>query len=104
MEKVKVLIVGSGVAGAVRHLPIFKNHPEAELAGMVDPDLARARQVADENGIPGAYPSLEEGLRGSSRSALRRRPTRISPFMPSSTARMFFWKNRSPSLWRRRAR
>jgi predicted dehydrogenase len=63
MEKPKVLIVGSGVAGAVRHLPFFKVHPEVTLAGMIDPDLARARRVADENGIPGAYPSLEEGLR-----------------------------------------
>ncbi len=63
MEKTKVLIVGSGVAGAVRHLPFFKNHPEVTLVGMIDPDLARARRVADENGIPGAYPSLEEALR-----------------------------------------
>jgi len=63
MEKVKVLIVGSGVAGAIRHLPFFKNHPEVVLAGMCDPDLGRARRVADENGIAGAYPSLDEGLR-----------------------------------------
>jgi predicted dehydrogenase len=62
MEKPKVIIVGSGVAGAVRHLPFFKSNPEVSLAGMCDPDLARARSVAEENGIPGAYASLEEGL------------------------------------------
>jgi predicted dehydrogenase len=65
MEKVKVLIVGSGVAGAVRHLPFFKSNPKVLLAGMCDPDLERARQVANENGIPGAYASLEDGLRES---------------------------------------
>jgi predicted dehydrogenase len=62
MEKVNVLIVGSGVAGAVRHLPFFKKNPQVTLAGMCDPDLERARRVASENGIPGAYASLEEGL------------------------------------------
>jgi predicted dehydrogenase len=65
MEKTKVLIVGSGVAGAIRHLPFFKNNPEVELAGMCDPNLETARRVAAENGIPAAYPSLEEGLRAS---------------------------------------
>jgi predicted dehydrogenase len=63
MDKAKVLIVGSGVAGAIRHLPFFIKNPQADLVGLCDPDLARARQVADENGSPGAYPSLEEGLR-----------------------------------------
>jgi predicted dehydrogenase len=62
MEKVNVLIVGSGVAGAARHLPFFKKNPQVTLAGMCDPDLERARRVASENGIPGAYASLEEGL------------------------------------------
>jgi predicted dehydrogenase len=62
MDKPKVLIVGSGVAGAVRHLPFFKNNPQVTLAGMCDPDLERARRVAAENGITGAYASLEEGL------------------------------------------
>src|SRR4030042_1972306 len=38
-------------------------HIDAGLAARCDPDLARARRVADENGIPGAFPSLEEGLR-----------------------------------------
>jgi predicted dehydrogenase len=62
MKKEKVLIVGSGVAGAIRHLPFFKSHPEVDIAGMCDPDLERARRVAEEHEIPGAYASLEEGL------------------------------------------
>jgi predicted dehydrogenase len=65
MDKAKVLIVGSGVAGAIRHLPFFIKNPQADLVGLCDPDLARARRVADENGVPGAFSSLEEGLRQS---------------------------------------
>ncbi len=62
MAKTKVLVVGSGQAGAVKHVPAFTQCPEIEVAGVCDPDLARAQRVAREHGLAGAFTSLEEGL------------------------------------------
>jgi predicted dehydrogenase len=65
METVKVLVVGSGVAGANKHVPLFQKCPEVTVVGVCDPDLARAKRVAAERGLPGAYASLREGLRAT---------------------------------------
>jgi len=62
LAKTKVLVVGSGQAGAVKHVPAFAQCPEIEVAGVCDPDLARAQRVAREHGLAGAFTSLEEGL------------------------------------------
>jgi predicted dehydrogenase len=61
MEKAKVLIIGAGVAGAAKHVPCFRACPDVIVAGICDPDLERARRVAAEQHLPGAYPSLEAG-------------------------------------------
>jgi predicted dehydrogenase len=63
MDPIKVLVVGSGVAGAGKHIPFFQKNPGVVVVGVCDPDLARARRVAAERGLPGAYASLADGLR-----------------------------------------
>jgi predicted dehydrogenase len=62
MEKAKVLILGAGVAGAAKHIPCFRTCAEVEVVGVCDPDIERARRVAAEQKLPGAYASLEAGL------------------------------------------
>ena len=63
MEPIKVLIAGSGIAGAGKHIPFFQKCPEVTVVGVCDPDLARAQRAAAERGVPGAYASLAEGMR-----------------------------------------
>lgn len=65
MEKVKVLIIGAGVAGAAKHVPCFRTCAEVEVAGVCDPDIERARRVATAQNLPGAYSSLEAGIQAT---------------------------------------
>lgn len=60
--RAKVLIVGGGQAGAQKHVPAFQACSEVEVVGICDSDLDRARRVARDRRIAGAYSSLEEGL------------------------------------------
>lgn len=49
MEKLRVGVVGVGYLGKF-HAQKYRRMPDVTLVGVVDPDLERARQVAEENG------------------------------------------------------
>ncbi len=49
-ERTKVAVVGVGHLGS-RHARVYAESPGAELVGVADVDLARARAVADAHGI-----------------------------------------------------
>ena len=57
---VKVAVVGAGAAAQVVHLPILGRLPEVEVVGIVDPQLAKARTVADRFRIPRIAGTLAE--------------------------------------------
>jgi predicted dehydrogenase len=57
----RVGIVGAGF-GARAHLPAFSAHPDFEVAGIASPH--NAQRIAKERGIPHAFESCEELLRG----------------------------------------
>jgi len=57
----KVGIVGSGF-GVRAHLPAFSAHPEFEVVALVSPHSAE--RIARERGIPNAFSTCEELLKG----------------------------------------
>jgi predicted dehydrogenase len=57
--KVKVGVVGLGNQG-LAHVEALKGIGEAELVAVADVDLARAKKVAEEYGVPAAYGSARE--------------------------------------------
>ena len=57
--KVKVGVVGLGNQG-LAHVEALKSVEEAELTAVADVDLARARRVAEEYGVPAACGSARE--------------------------------------------
>jgi predicted dehydrogenase len=61
-QTLRVGIVGAGSWSQQAHVPAFQSCPGVELAALCDVDLARARQVAAEAGIPRFYPSAEAML------------------------------------------
>jgi predicted dehydrogenase len=60
--KYKVGIVGSGF-GVRAHLPAFNAHPRFEVVAIASPN--RAAQIAKDRGVPSAFSSCEEMLRGA---------------------------------------
>lgn len=55
---VRVAVVGAGGAAQVVHLPILRRLPEVEVAAVVDPDVARARTIAERFGVSVVAASL----------------------------------------------
>ncbi len=61
MEKLKFVLVGCGRI-ATLHTRGYQNHPDAELIGVCDKNLARAEKFANEHGIGKVYGSFQEVL------------------------------------------
>ena len=59
---IRVGIAGCGKIAQTRHLPEYKAHPEAEIAGLFDLNRDRALELAGQYGAA-AYDSYEEMLR-----------------------------------------
>ena len=55
---IKIGIIGCGKIAQVRHLPEYAEHPEAQIAGLFDINLARAQELAEQYGAK-AYDSYE---------------------------------------------
>lgn len=61
METLKFVLVGCGRI-ATLHTRGYQNHPDAELIGVCDKNLARAEKFAHEHGIGKVYGSFQEVL------------------------------------------
>lgn len=61
-EKLKCGVVGAGWWATFAHIPALLAHPRAELIAIQKRDLAEARKVADDFGIPYACTTAEELL------------------------------------------
>jgi predicted dehydrogenase len=62
MERLRFVIVGAGRAGGELHLEALAALDSAEVLAICDPDVERARQVAEAGGVPHACASLQEAL------------------------------------------
>lgn len=58
-EKVRVGVLGAGAWARFAHLPGYKRDPRCELVAIADPVVERAREFAQEFGIPHVYDSHE---------------------------------------------
>lgn len=65
MEKVKVLVVGTGFICRMEHLPALGKMPDVELVGIVSRSRERARELAERYRIKGYYSDYEEALEDS---------------------------------------
>ena len=59
-RKVRCGVIGAGWWATYAHIPAMVHHPNAELVAIQKRDLAEARRVAAEFGVPQAYASAEE--------------------------------------------
>jgi predicted dehydrogenase len=59
---VKVIIAGAGAAGTKLHLNAYKQIPDVEVIALCDPDLDKARDIAERKGISYCYSSLDDAL------------------------------------------
>lgn len=60
---IRVAVVGMGHIGR-RHAGVYRDHPSAELVGVCDINPERAKQAAEEFGVP-AFSSVTEMLEGA---------------------------------------
>jgi predicted dehydrogenase len=58
-KKVRVGVLGAGAWARFAHLPGYKRDPRCELVAIADPVVERAREFAQEFGIPHVYDSHE---------------------------------------------
>src|SRR5579883_1197818 len=61
-ETIGIGIVGAGGIAEHAHVPAYLEQPDARLVAVADVVPERARALAEKNGIPRAYGSLEELL------------------------------------------
>ena len=62
MEKMRVAIVGAGNIARSAHLPAYMKRNDVVITGIADWNLERAREAAEQFGIPEAFSSIEEML------------------------------------------
>lgn len=68
-KTVRVAVLGAGSVAQTRHLPEYAANPNAEIAGILDFNQARAQELCERYGGR-AYGSLEEVLEDSSVDAV----------------------------------
>ncbi len=61
-NNISVVVVGSGVAGSMFHLPAYRRLSGVQVCAICDVDLERASQVAQDHQVPHTYASLAEAL------------------------------------------
>lgn len=61
-ETLKVGIIGAGAITQVAHLPVLRKLKGVEVVGICDPDLPKARALADRFKVPDAFADIEELL------------------------------------------
>jgi predicted dehydrogenase len=76
-RKVRVGVIGAGWWTTYAHLPSLAGHPNAEVFGIADVDLERARATATKYGIPSAF--------GDHRELLAEKPDAVIVATPHHT-------------------
>lgn len=61
-KQIGVAVIGTGFGKKV-HIPGFQNHPRTELVAVYNPNLGKAKAIADEYKILYAYNDLDKILR-----------------------------------------
>src|ERR687895_2050795 len=61
-ERLRVGIIGGGAITQVAHLPVLKKLKTIEVPAICDPDLPKARALADRFGVKDAFDDIEELL------------------------------------------
>jgi predicted dehydrogenase len=62
MDRARIGVIGTGWWATAAHLPSLVAHPDAEIVGVADLDLAKARQTADHFGVARAFADHRELL------------------------------------------
>jgi predicted dehydrogenase len=62
-KKVRVAVVGVGNVAQIAHLPAYRNHPDVELAAIVEEDPIKRKKVAHQYGVEATYEDLTQMLR-----------------------------------------
>ncbi|WP_036477473.1 Gfo/Idh/MocA family protein [Myxosarcina sp. GI1] len=60
-DRIGVAVIGTGFGKKV-HIPGFQNHPRTEIVAVYNPDLGKAKAIADEYKISYAYNKLDKIL------------------------------------------
>ncbi|NDI35967.1 Gfo/Idh/MocA family protein [Chengkuizengella sediminis] len=60
IQKLKVGVIGTGAIAQNRHIPEYKKNRVVELVGVVDINLSRAKEVADQFNIQHYYQSTKD--------------------------------------------
>lgn len=60
-DQIGVAVIGTGFGRQI-HIPGLQHHPRTEVVAVYNPDLGKAKAIADENQIPYAYDTLEKIL------------------------------------------
>jgi predicted dehydrogenase len=55
-EAIRVAVVGCGAMASILHVPVLSGRADCSVVALVDPDLPRARRLADRHGVPTALP------------------------------------------------
>lgn len=61
-SKIRVAVVAAGAIAQRRHLPEFQARPDVEIVAIVDPNLSRAKEVAEQFGAEAGCDTLAEAL------------------------------------------
>lgn len=62
MAKVKCAVIGAGWWATTAHIPALKEHPDAELIAVQNPDRDKAEKIARDFAVPHACTTVEEIL------------------------------------------
>jgi predicted dehydrogenase len=62
MQKVKIAVIGAGWWGTRAHIPALKDYEHADLVAVQARTMEKARQIADDFGVPMACTTVDEVL------------------------------------------
>ena len=62
-RKLRVAVVGCGMIANSAHIPAWLSQPGAEIVGVVERDLDRAKTLANKHAIPGVFDDVGNMLK-----------------------------------------
>ena len=61
-RKLRVAVIGCGMIANSAHIPAWQSQPGAEVVGVMDSDLGRAKATAGKHAIPGVFDDVDKML------------------------------------------